>query len=235
MIGRLSVFVLWLAVSTAFAANTRSWVSSTGNDNNPCTRTSPCATFAGALANTISRGEIDVVDPGDYGGFDFTISQAVTINGGGIGQITGPVTISGGAVVTLRNLSFHGGGVVITGGLQVSITNTTIEDTMDGVYVDPPAAAPTVVTIRNTTITDTNGAITVQSGTVTVDSCLLANNGNGVFTLAGTVWLSNTTITANGSGLSSNALNGGTIISYVNNRIFGNGTNGVPTQSVFQK
>jgi hypothetical protein len=45
------------------------------------------------------------------------------------------------------------------------------------------------------------------------------------------VLLSNTTITGNTTGIA--AL--GPVISFVNNRIYGNTTNGVPTLSVYQK
>ena len=47
--------------------STRTWVSSLGSDTNQCTRTAPCLTFAGAIANTIPGGEIDALDPGDSG------------------------------------------------------------------------------------------------------------------------------------------------------------------------
>ena len=37
-------------------AATRTWVSGTGDDGFPCSRTSPCKTFAGALTKTDAGG-----------------------------------------------------------------------------------------------------------------------------------------------------------------------------------
>ena len=48
-----------------------------GSDANPCTITAPCLTFATALAKTAAGGEIDCLDPGDYGAV--TITQAIII------------------------------------------------------------------------------------------------------------------------------------------------------------
>ena len=55
------------------------WVSGVGDDVNPCSRTAPCKTFAGAIARTAKDGEISVLDPGGYGAV--TITKSITING----------------------------------------------------------------------------------------------------------------------------------------------------------
>lgn len=60
---------------------TRTWVSGVGDDANPCSRTAPCKTFAGAISKTASGGEIDALDPGGYGAV--TITKSITIDGGG--------------------------------------------------------------------------------------------------------------------------------------------------------
>ena len=49
--------------TTAHAQAIRTWVSGVGDDVNPCSRTAPCKTFAGAVSKTDPRGEIDVLDP----------------------------------------------------------------------------------------------------------------------------------------------------------------------------
>jgi len=127
------VLTLFLAVSPASASNLRSWVSGTGNDGNPCTRSSPCATFAVAYLNTSAGGEIDAVDPGEYG--PLTISHSITIDGGGgVASITSTNTDCGfntaicvlvlGAsdMVILRNLSItvtpgpEGYGLIVANG-----------------------------------------------------------------------------------------------------------------------
>src|SRR5687768_8832355 len=64
-----------------FAQATRTWVSGVGDDANPCSRTAPCKTFAGAISKTAAGGEISVLDPGGYGAVNIT--KSMTINGEG--------------------------------------------------------------------------------------------------------------------------------------------------------
>src|SRR2546422_11770827 len=101
--------------SVAQAQATRTWVSGVGDDVNPCSRTAPCKTFAGAISKTAAGGEIDALDPAGYGAV--TITKAITIDGGG-GQVAS-VLASGGInginvqagasdVVTLRYLRING-------------------------------------------------------------------------------------------------------------------------------
>ncbi|HEV7860065.1 MAG TPA: hypothetical protein VGO91_15715, partial [Pyrinomonadaceae bacterium] len=60
----LAILVFSLAcVSLAQAQATRTWVSGVGDDANPCSRTAPCKTFAGAISRTAAAGEIDALDP----------------------------------------------------------------------------------------------------------------------------------------------------------------------------
>jgi hypothetical protein len=74
--------VLVIGFSTvAFGQATRTWVSGVGNDANPCSRTAPCKTFAGAISKTADKGEISVLDPGGFGAV--TIGKGLTINGTG--------------------------------------------------------------------------------------------------------------------------------------------------------
>ena len=113
---QLSVYVRVLAVAfigllaaRPAAAQTQTWVSGVGSDANPCSRTAPCATFAGALSKTAAGGEIDALDPGAFG--TVTITKAITIDGGGQGasvvaSSTDGIAVQAGAndVVILRNL-----------------------------------------------------------------------------------------------------------------------------------
>ena len=50
------------------AQATRTWVSGVGDDVNPCSRTAPCKTFAGAISKTAAGGYINCIDPGGFGG-----------------------------------------------------------------------------------------------------------------------------------------------------------------------
>lgn len=76
-IAAASVFLL--ASAPANAQATRTWVSGVGDDANPCSRTAPCKTFAGAISKTARDGEISVLDPGGFGAV--TITKSITING----------------------------------------------------------------------------------------------------------------------------------------------------------
>ena len=79
------LFILALAVAGFFGASTgasyaqatRTWVSGVGDDVNPCSRTAPCKTFAGAISKTAAKGEINVLDPGGFGAV--TITKSITI------------------------------------------------------------------------------------------------------------------------------------------------------------
>src|SRR3954462_6619906 len=67
-----------LASVPAHAQATRTWVSGVGDDVNPCSRTAPCKTFAGAISKTATAGEINCLDPGGFG--TITITKAMTLN-----------------------------------------------------------------------------------------------------------------------------------------------------------
>lgn len=79
-----------IASAPAHAQATRTWVSGVGDDANPCSRTAPCKTFAGAISKTAAAGEINCLDPGGFGGV--TITKSITISCQGV---TGGVLVSG--------------------------------------------------------------------------------------------------------------------------------------------
>src|SRR2546430_13324360 len=64
--------------ASAFAQVSRTWVSGVGDDANPCSRTAPCKTFAGAISKTASRGELNCPDPGGFAAV--TTTKPITIN-----------------------------------------------------------------------------------------------------------------------------------------------------------
>src|ERR1700761_7613673 len=74
----ITVAVLALAGPSAFAQATRMWLSGVGDDANPCSRTAPCKTWAGAISKTASGGEIDCLDPGGFG--SVTIVKSITLD-----------------------------------------------------------------------------------------------------------------------------------------------------------
>jgi hypothetical protein len=48
----LGLGLLLIGLDASHAQATRTWVSGVGNDANPCSRTAPCKTFAGAISKT---------------------------------------------------------------------------------------------------------------------------------------------------------------------------------------
>lgn len=175
----------------AFAQATRTWVSGVGDDVNPCSRTAPCKTFAGAISKTAAGGEISVLDPGGYGAV--TITKSITINGdstlaGILASGVNGVTVNAGAtdVVMLRNLSINGGGtglngVWFIGGGKLHVDNTTISGfTGQGILFQPVGASSLFV--NRTTITKSaGGAIYVvpqSDGTASASLNAVTMQGN---------------------------------------------------------
>src|SRR5215510_9799025 len=112
LLAALAIVLLGTTLMSAQA--TRTWVSGVGDDANPCSRTAPCKTWAGAISKTAPGGEIDALDPGGFGAL--TITKAITLDGGG-GQVasvlvagTNGIVVQAGAsdVVIIRNLRING-------------------------------------------------------------------------------------------------------------------------------
>ncbi len=195
----LGILVVLLAISlSANAQATRTWVSGVGDDVNPCSRTAPCKTFAGAISKTAAGGEISVLDPGGFGAL--TITKSITIEGADfvasvLASGTSGIIINAGANgrVYLRNLTFNGappsspglvGIKVLTAG-TVSIEGCTIFDfSQSGIDIEP--TSPAKVAISNTSIRDNNGfGIFVKpnggSVSVTLDHVqITGTTGNGI-------------------------------------------------------
>src|SRR3984893_18082597 len=103
----LFIFVSTVITTGAFAQASRTWVSGVGDDVNPCSRTAPCKTFAGAISKTAANGEINCLDPGGFGAV--TITKSLTIKcqyteGGILAAGTNGIIINAGAndSVTLK-------------------------------------------------------------------------------------------------------------------------------------
>src|ERR1044072_7395304 len=74
------ILAIALNVLPAHAQATRTWVSGVGDDANPCSRTAPCKTFAGAISKTATGGEINCLDPGGFGGVTITKTLSIVCN-----------------------------------------------------------------------------------------------------------------------------------------------------------
>ena len=194
-------FALPLLVS---AQATRTWVSGVGDDVNPCSRTAPCKTFAGAISKTATNGEINCLDPAGYGAV--TITKSITIDcedtqGSILSAGTNGVIVNITSVTDtkkafkLRGISINGAGTGINGIRILAANSVTVEDgVIDGV-------------------TQHGISVETTSGTpkITVDRMSIrSNSGNGIntFITGGTVNLSinnsQFTLNATGVNLSSN-------------------------------
>jgi FG-GAP repeat/Divergent InlB B-repeat domain len=195
-------------VTAQFALGpSRTFVSSeAGDDSNPCTRTLPCLTFAGAYLNTAAGGEIDVLDPGDYG--PLTVITSLTIDGGG-GQLalatasqTPGITITANQsndVVVLRHLSLQGGlgndsnpgsagtiGINIVSALRVALETIDVTGFGSGGIVIAPSTGTMNVKIQDTSASGNPiGLLSKPTGGaaahVTIDHSSFDNNvGDGI-------------------------------------------------------
>lgn len=156
--------------SAAQAQATRTWVSGVGDDANPCSRTAPCKTFAGAISKTAAGGEINTLDPGGFG--TVTITKAITIANDGAGTAgvlssgTNGININAGAndKVTLRGLTIDGAGTGINGivffaGGSLNIENVYISNVTNfGILAQPGTAAK--IHIENSTIENAGSGVT---------------------------------------------------------------------------
>ncbi|HLX09557.1 MAG TPA: right-handed parallel beta-helix repeat-containing protein [Thermoanaerobaculia bacterium] len=230
----LAVALLTLAGTRANATTIRTFVSGSGSDSNPCTQSAPCATFAGALTNTSTGGEIYVLDAADYSttGGTTTINKPVSIIGAGArGGITGEVLIATTGLVLLKGIDIDAAGNAgifsTTSGANLVVDDCTIVDALWGIYFGPSGSAPSNLVVRNSVISNcllfvgppsAVAGIQVQGAStgivdVTIDNVMLDNNWHGVYALDYTnVTIRNSTLTqSTHSGLRAESLTGGTV------------------------
>jgi len=114
------MLVFCLAALPAHAQATRTWVSGVGNDADPCSRTAPCKTFAGAIAKTAAGGEINCVDPGGFGAVTITKSIIISCEYTEAGVLVSGtngivVSVAASDIVYLRGLDLQGLGTGLAG------------------------------------------------------------------------------------------------------------------------
>jgi hypothetical protein len=103
-----------LMTAPAHAQATRTWVSGVGDDANPCSRTAPCKTFAGAISKTAAGGEISVLDPGGFGAV--TITKSISIVNYDSGEAGILASGTNGVIVNGAGINVYLRGLVIDGG-----------------------------------------------------------------------------------------------------------------------
>jgi hypothetical protein len=194
----LPLFVLGctLLAFPAAAQATRTWVSGVGDDVNPCSRTAPCKTFAGAIAKTAAGGEINAIDSGGFGAV--TITKAITIDthnvlGGVLVSGTNGINVAAGAndVVVLRGLDLQGingtglVGVRFTAGKALHVEDCVINAFgTHGISMEASSGAQLFV--KNTVISQiapastTAAGVNVVGGIATLDHVTITNSANGV-------------------------------------------------------
>src|SRR5205085_10547216 len=126
-------FAIALEPSAAQAQATRTWVSGVGDDVNPCSRTAPCKTFAGAISKTATSGEINCLDSAGFGAVNITKSITIdchTEHGGILSlNVNGVLINNSAATVTLRGLVIQGAGSTTGNGIRIlAATAVNIDD-----------------------------------------------------------------------------------------------------------
>jgi hypothetical protein len=220
----------------AFAQATRTWVSGVGDDANPCSRTAPCKTWAGAIAKTAPGGEIDALDPGGFGAL--TITKAITISGVGtqasvLVSGTNGFVIAAGAndVVTLHNLQFQGLngsgliGVRMFTGKTLIMQDVRIMGFQTGVKAEQ---GNTFIDHSEFTNNKTAALWSINSANLAVENSVISENQVAVQPdLGSTIRLSNNAVYDNQTGFACGT--GGTLASAGNNRKANNVGGVVPT------
>ena len=199
-INALAIVIFTFAfASIAQAQATRTWVSGVGDDANPCSRTAPCKTFAGAISKTATGGEIDCIDPGGFGAV--TITKAMTIDGTGtfagiLNALTNGIIVNAPTtdIVTIRGLSINGGGgsggingIRFIAGKALNVISCVIQSgTTNGIDVSLNQSAQAQVSITDCVIKKWAGdgisIANASTGVVrfTIERTLSAENGNGL-------------------------------------------------------
>jgi len=188
--------------TSAFAQATRTWVSGVGDDANPCSRTAPCKTFAGAISKTATGGEINVLDPGGFGAVTITKSISIIaeyVEAGVLVSGTNGIVINAPAAshVLLQGLDIEGlgtgiDGVHLIGGSQVYIIRCSIRNfNQNGVN-----AASTTAGEKHTFLND---SYVIDNGVTAATGGANAAAGN-VLSITNTSLLSNLHFAAQANG-----------------------------------
>jgi hypothetical protein len=216
IIGMFALATL-LFSSVAAAQATRTWVSGVGDDANPCSRTAPCKTFAGAISKTAPSGEINCLDPGGFGAL--TITKAITIDcDGTFGSVlvsgTNGIVVAAGSTddVALRGVFFDGIGSGINGirfisGHALTLERVTIFGFTTNCIDVQTGNNPAQIRISASSLHDCAGGLniaTTNGSTINADlnDVRIASTGTAVIAGNGArVTVHNSVITQNGFGV----------------------------------
>jgi hypothetical protein len=169
------------AAGLAHAQATRTWVSGVGDDANPCSRTAPCKTFAGAISKTAAHGEINVLDPGGFGAVTITKSISIVAEGATAGVLVSgtngiivnlPATTDN---VLLQGLDIEGVGTGLSGIRMIGPGDLVVKDcdirgfrgAGAGFGIDIQSSTGARVLVQDSTIVGNTGGINARSTLVT--------------------------------------------------------------------
>jgi hypothetical protein len=226
----------------AQAQATRTWVSGVGDDVNPCSRTAPCKTFAGAISKTAAGGEISVLDPGSFGAL--TITKSITVDGNGqlsavTASLVNGITVNAAATdkIVIRNISINGVGNGLSGirylaGASLTVENVSISGfTTRGIDVSLAGSGKLFVKDTNIVNCATGIRVATTAGQVltTLDNVRIENaTANGLEVAGGNniATVRNSVIT--GSAQNGIIASGATSVANVEDSMISyNNTNGV--------
>jgi hypothetical protein len=244
----IGFFLPFLASAPAHAQASRTWVSGVGDDVNPCSRTAPCKTFAGAISKTAAFGEINCLDPAGYGAV--TITKSITLNcSSTIGSVlvagTNGIVINAAATdkVTLRNIQLQGlvgtaspglNGVRILSAASVSIENCVITQFSQAGISDVRTAGNTQLYVRNTVVSNNSGTGIGLGATgpnkIIIDGTEVVGNLFGIGTGPGnSAMVTRSVFSGNTTGVEADA---GGAVNVDNSSITGNGTGVQSTSNI---
>jgi hypothetical protein len=238
-----SAALVWQTLTgpAAFAQATRTWVSGVGDDANPCSRTAPCKTFAGAISKTATGGEISVLDPGGYGAL--TITKSITISGNGnsssiLAAGLNGITVNGlDIVVRIRGIEINGNntaggfnGIRFLQGRSLTVDDVDVYNfTGSGIL----GSAAGRVVVRNSRL-DNNAVAGISLSTAsgllrtTIVNSSMDTNGTGLLAGANSRVAARDCSTSNNTTTGIRATNSGVV---VDSCTVQNNTNGIVSES----
>jgi hypothetical protein len=241
------VLIAFLQTAPAFAANVV-WISSTGDDANPCTAALPCATFNTASGGLTPGGQISCLDSPGPTEPTFEVITSMTIDCAGVYVVNFPnlgafQLQATNQVVKIRNLTISGaaGGypaIKVIGGGTLILENCIL-DNLPGTALDIEPNGPFKLIVTNSRIANSSsgvlikpaagGSVTATFNGVTIDG----NSGGGLKTDTTNgpvrVDISNSTVTNNaGNGMNAvSGAGGAAMFSIAHSIIANNGVAGI--------
>ena len=256
----LTALVCLLPAAPAQAQAARTFVSAAGSDSNNCINVAtPCRHLANAYAVTAANGEIDVLDPANYG--ELTITGPVSIEGHGWASIS--ATANGGSAIRVTanpgdkiniigvvldgNALPNTGGIRFLGGGSLYVQDSIIRNfTDDGIEFIPnvSGSSQAEISVSNTLIADNgdDGIIMEPSGSGAIVGVLdhvkiKSSVGDGLYAFSSTQTINVTvtdSVSANNGGNGIVSSSGGTPVNVMvrNSTIANNGSNGLSNGGV---